>query len=164
MSRGIGGHTTPNRGKTDTWITPPWIIDALGPFDLDPCQATPQPLPCATYAFGLADDGLRRQWHGRVWMNPPYSEIGSWMAKLATHGTGTALVFARTETRWFRDYVWSRAAAVMFLHGRLRFLRPTGEPAKGNSGGPSCLVAYGTYDADRLATSGVAGTVVKVVR
>jgi hypothetical protein len=159
-SRGIGGHTSPNRGATDSWITPKNIIDALGPFNLDPCQCTPQPWACAENAFTVDQDGLSRTWYGRVWLNPPYSEAWKWMERLADHDRGTALIFARTETEGFVQQVWKRATAVMFLHGRLFFHKPDGSRAKGNSGGPSCLVAYGHEDARRLKTSGLAGSIV----
>jgi hypothetical protein len=43
MKTGIGSHTRAFRGKTDCWLTPPEIIRALGPFDLDPCAAPSQP-------------------------------------------------------------------------------------------------------------------------
>lgn len=158
--KGIGGHTLPNRGASDSWITPRIIIEALGPFDLDPCQCEPQPWQCASHAFTQTDDGLSRQWFGRVWLNPPYSAAWKWMQRLADHGTGTALIFARTETEGFVEQVWKRASAVMFLHGRLYFYRPDGSRAKGNSGGPSCLVAYGTEDARRLERSGLHGSIV----
>jgi hypothetical protein len=158
--RGIGGHTSPSRGATDSWITPRQIIESLGQFDLDPCQCLPQPWPCARYAFTQADDGLSRPWAGRVWLNPPYSQVWAWMKRLADHGQGTALIFARTETAGFVRTVWGRASAIMFLHGRLFFHHPDGTRARGNSGGPSCLVAYGHGDANRLRESGLAGTIV----
>ena len=28
----------------------------------------------ATQFFTQEDDGLKREWHGRVWLNPPYSQ------------------------------------------------------------------------------------------
>lgn len=49
QSRGI--HTRPFNGKTNDWITPKWLIDALGPFDLDPCASTRQPWPCAKRSY-----------------------------------------------------------------------------------------------------------------
>lgn len=158
--KGIGGHTSPNRGATDSWITPKGIIDALGEFDLDPCRCTPQPWECAHEYYTVTDDGLGRPWFGRVWLNPPYSEVWQWMERLADHGRGTALVFARTEVKGFVEQIWRRASAVMFLHGRLFFHHPDGSRAKGNSGGPSCLVAYGEDDAQRLRDSGLAGSIV----
>lgn len=158
---GIGSHTSPNNGATDSWITPKEIIDDLGPFDLDPCQCIPQPWPCASKAFTIDDDGLTQPWVGRVWLNPPYgSATGLWLAKLAEHGEGTALIFARTETEMFVREVWNRARAVLFIHGRLYFHHPDGTKAKGNSGGPSVLVAYGEYDAERLCGSNIAGSYV----
>ena len=159
-SKGIGGHTNANRGVTDSWITPKEIVSALGEFDLDPCQCTPQPWSCAKGHYAFRDDGLSRQWFGRVWLNPPYSSVWDWMKRLADHGQGTALIFARTETAGFVEQVWNRASAIMFLHGRLHFHYPDGTRAKGNSGGPSCLVAYGDQDAKRLKESRLVGSIV----
>lgn len=161
MASGIGGHTTPNKGATDSWISPQKIVEALGPFDLDPCACSPQPWPCAARSFTIEDDGLSQLWSGRVWLNPPYSQVWRWMERLGDHGSGTALIFARTETEGFVEQVWSRATAVMFLHGRLFFHKPDGSRAKGNSGGPSYLVAYGESDALLLRQSGLAGSIVR---
>ena len=157
---GIGSHTKPNKGGTDSWITPKAVIDDLGPFDLDPCQCAQQPWKCAAFSYTEREDGLSQSWRGRVWCNPPYSSVWDWMDKLADHGNGTALIFARTEVKGFVKHVWERADAVMFLHGRLFFHHPDGSKATGNSGGPSCLVAYGEYDVMRLRDSKLAGTIV----
>ena len=162
---GIGSHTKANQGATDSWITPRLIVDDLGPFDLDPCQCMLQPWPCASRAYTVEDDGLVQPWEGRVWLNPPYGpQTGRWLGKLAEHGRGTALIFARTETEMFVRWVWGEATAVKFIHGRLYFHHPDGRRAKGNSGGPSVLVAYGGDDAERLKESGIAGTYLELDR
>ena len=150
------------RAQTHSWITPKFIIDALGPFDLDPCQCNPQPWPCAARGIVLPEDGLAADWGScRVWCNPPYSVHASqWMAKLARHGRGTALIFARTETEMFFDHVWGKASAILFLEGRLHFHYPDGRRADANAGGPSCLIAYGEDDACSLASSGLPGALV----
>lgn len=157
-THGIGGHHSA-RANSSVWLTPPGIITALGRFDLDPCAA-PDPRPWDTARRHIAppEDGLAAAWNGRVWLNAPYVDLPVWLSKLAEHGEGTALVFARTETRWFVESVWSRATAVLFLHGRLRFRLPDGAQARGNAGAPSCLVAYGVDDALALARSALAGT------
>lgn len=165
MSRGLamGGHQSAMM-ISDTWLTPPEIIAVLGPFDLDPCAA-PDPKPWATAAthYTLPADGLAEPWFGRVWLNPPYSrEAVKWLRRLADHGTGTALVFARTETSWFVETVWRRASGILFLHGRLHFHHADGLRARANAGAPSCLVAYGPQDATRLAYSGLAGSYVSL--
>lgn len=98
-------------------------------------------------------------------MNPPYggpSIVGPWMARLSHHGRGTALIFARTETKIFFETVWQRADAVLFLKGRLQFHRPDGSKPRadqggGNSGAPSVLVAYGDDDAAMLERCGLPG-------
>lgn len=148
---GIGSHHSANP-QTDEWLTPPGIVRALGPFDLDPCAPLDRPWDTAAAHLTAADDGLDHEWSGRVWLNPPYSEVESWMRRLAAHGQGTALVFARTETAWWFESIWPAAAALLFLRGRLTFHRPDGTPAPNghNSGGPSVLIAYGDADADAL--------------
>jgi hypothetical protein len=162
---GIGGHHSA-RSRTDTWLTPPELIQALGPFDLDPCAAPlPRPWPTAlTHYTWPLQDGLTLPFFGRVWMNPPYGRaLGAWLGRLAEHGTGTALVFARTETDAFFRYVWERADAVMFLRGRLSFHYPDGRRAR-NGGAPSLLIAHGPEDVERLLASGLDGAVVPLNR
>ena len=39
----LTAHQRPHRGASDVWLTPPEIIDAVGPFDLDPCAAPGEP-------------------------------------------------------------------------------------------------------------------------
>jgi hypothetical protein len=148
---GISTHEKPNQGETDVWLTPPWIIDTLGPFDLDPCAATNPPWATATTMFTESDNGLAQPWHGFVWCNPPYSDAWTWLERLADHGTGIALIFARTETKGFQEQVWGRASGVLFLAGRLKFHRFDGSLPKQNAGAPSCLVAYGPEAVERLA-------------
>ena len=150
-------HVRP-KGGTDVWLTPPVILSALGPFDLDPCAAPePRPWPTAREHYTAADDGLRLPWHGRCWVNPPYSNAEVWLTRLADHGCGTALIFARTETRAFFEQVWLRASGLLFLRGRLTFHRPDGRIGSGNSGAPSVLVAYGESDALALARAPLVG-------
>lgn len=167
MSRslpGIGSHHSARR-LTDEWLTPPHILEALGAFDLDPCSPVDRPWPTAARHLTVEDDGLTAEWGlgERVWLNPPYSTLDPWMRRLAAHGTGTALLFARTETRWFFAHVWRMATAVLFLEGRLTFHRldGTSSPAGHNSGGPSILVAYGPRDRDALLGCGLPGAFVE---
>lgn len=159
---GIGGHSSPYRGGTDSWITPKWIIDALGPFALDPCASIPQPWTCAARQYtkesGYGVGGLALPWEGSVWLNPPYGpETAKWLARLSAHGDGIALLFARTETHAFFDYVWTRATALLFLKDRLFFHYPDGTRAPYNSGAPSVLVAYGSGCAATLRGSKIPG-------
>ena len=154
--RAMGSHQSHNAGTT-TWLTPPHVLEALGSFDLDPCAAPGW--PTAREHYTLPTDGLATPWYGRVWLNPPYGkEAWVWLDRLAEHGTGTALIFARTETKGFISEVWFKAAALLFLHGRLHFHRPDGTRAPANSGAPSVLVAYGDQDADLLASCSLPGT------
>lgn len=146
---------SPNRGTTDVWLTPPHIIKAVGPFDLDPCAA-PEPRPWLTaarhYDITKGQDGLTLPWSGMVWCNPPFGpDAGDWLELAANHGATVALVLARTETEWFFKTAWERAGGLFFLRGRLHFHYPNGERAAQNCGAPPVLVGYGEEALRRLA-------------
>lgn len=157
--RSMNTHARAANG-TDQWLTPRFVIEALGPFDLDPCASSVRPWPTAAQHYTQFENGLVQPWHGRVWLNPPYSETARWLRRMVCHGDGVALLFARTETRMFFESVWDKADALLFLRGRLTFFRTDGQPGRGNSGGPSVLVAYGEANAVRLGESGLAGKMV----
>ncbi|WP_233197807.1 phage N-6-adenine-methyltransferase [Cryobacterium sp. Y57] len=155
--RSMGSHQSAAM-ITDRWLTPRHVLDAMGEFDLDPCGAPGWSTAKTVYTPETHGDGLTLQWHGRVWLNPPYGKQATiWMRRLADHGNGTALIFARTETRMFFETVWNRASAVLFLEGRLTFVRPDGTPAKANGGAPSVLIAYGESDALKLKHCSIPG-------
>ena len=157
-------------GTSQTHITPRWIIEALGPFDLDPCAAWPRPWGCAMDNLTEADDGLNQEWSPKefVWLNPPFHRygVGAWINKLAHHNNGIALLHARTETKWFQP-AWRRASGILFLRHRVIFHKPDGSQQttqKGevaNSGAPVCLVAFGALARTRLENSGLEGALVK---
>lgn len=164
---GMGDHQSAKPGSI-VWLTPPHVLNALGgweSFDLDPCAApAPRPWPTALHMNSIEDgDGLALPWWGRVFLNPDYRarQIAAWLWKLAGHGQGTALIFARTETETFRRTVWERAHGLLFLYGRLRFHRPDGSRAR-DGGAPSVLVAYGEEDMDRLACADLPGSFVPI--
>jgi hypothetical protein len=151
-------HEKTHRGETDTWLTPLPLIQKLGRFDLDPCgypgHRTASTLVCSP------DDGLGTAWFNRVWLNPPYGPAtGRWLMRLASHaelgGTGIALVFARTDTKWFQA-IADQADAFLFMAGRVRFLRPDGAPAD-CAAAPSVLIAFGRSEARVLKACGIPG-------
>lgn len=163
--RGMGGHES-HRMLKDEWLTPPHIIESLGDFDLDPCSpGDRRPWDTAAQHYDIHDNGLAQPWVGRVWLNPPYGrETGRWLARLAEHGDGIALIFARTETAMFFSEVWEKADALLFLRGRLAFHHIDGTRAKTNSGAPSVLAAYGARNAEALRHSGLGGQLVGLNR
>ncbi len=163
MGRAIGGHQLPHRGATDEWLTPPEIFGCLGEFDLDPCSPVNRPWPTAAKHYTIDDDGLSKKWEGRVWLNPPYGpETGKWLARLANHRNGIALIFARTETAMFFRHVWRRADALRFIEGRLHFHHPDGHRAKGNAAGPSVLVAYGKVNVENIEFCMIPGQFIRL--
>ncbi len=152
----------PNRGATDTWLTPPTIVKALGPFDLDPCAAGNEYAwrPWETAAVSWTNGGLGRSWFGMVWCNPPYGPAaGEWLGAAAEHGRAVALTLARVETDWFFRTAWDRAAGFLFLRGRINFHDAAGRRSDMNCGAPPVLIAYGDDAMRRLVRSGIDGKV-----
>lgn len=148
------------KDQKDEWLTPPFIIDELGPFDLDPCAPIIRPWEMADEHYTIEDDGLSKEWFGRVWCNPPYgNKTGLWIEKLAHHGNGTALIFARTETKVWHDHIWPKADAVFFFKGRLKFWSVDGKES-GTAGAPSALVAYGDENVSAIIRSNLKGHLV----
>jgi hypothetical protein len=149
-------------GKSQSHITPLEKINALGgaqSFDLDPAGADPRPWDCARVTWTTG--GLERDWVGFVWLNPPFDvrEVGEWIAKLAAHGSGIALLHARTEAGWFEP-IWEKASGILFLADRIFFHRPDGIRHPHNSGAPAILVAFGSEALSRLRRCGIPGRLV----
>lgn len=146
-------------GETDEWYTPAIVFDRLGlDFDLDPASPSSGPVPWvpARRFLSALDDGLGSVWTGRVWLNPPYSRVAPFLDRLAEHGDGIALTFARTDTRWFHRAV-ETAAAVTFVRDRLYFVRPNGSSGRPALG--SLLLAWGETSAAALVGSDLGCTI-----
>lgn len=104
-------------------------------FTLDVC-ATPENAKCERF-YTIENDGLLQSWAGeRVWCNPPYSNIGSWVDK--ARGSLAELIVMllpanRTEQVWWQQHVEpfrDRAGSWLvteFLPGRPRFVLPGAE-------------------------------------
>ena len=115
--------------KSELWETPQAFFDDLDNlfhFTLDAC-ALPENAKCEHY-FTPEQDGLKQEWTGTVWCNPPYGRnIGKWVEKAyKTAKDKKALVVmllpARTDTKWFHDFCYlNRYATVRFVRGRLKF-------------------------------------------
>lgn len=138
MAEGHPYAARPEAG-THTWLTPREILAPLGRFDLDPCAApSPRPWPTAAQHIELPDDGLAAMWAGRVWCNPPFgSHTAAWLERMAKHGNGIALAFARADTAMFHRWVWPYASGVLFLAGRPHFCMPDGTRSSNRAGRPS---------------------------
>lgn len=119
--------------ESNEYLTPPHIIDRAldffgGQIDLDPASNEHSLVPAIT-AFDRKIDGLKQDWFGRVWLNPPYGR--EWLPKfidkaIEEFAEGAAdeiliLVPARTDTKWHRSLNFCDRC---YLHGRLKFKSP----------------------------------------
>ena len=88
--------------------------------------------------YSPEQDGLAQEWTGVCWCNPPYGrEIGKWVRKAAeSRCTVVMLLPARTDTKWFHDYIYGKAE-IRFIKGRLKF-----GDAKNSAPFPSMVVIF----------------------
>ena len=128
--------------NSDRWETPQKLFDELNQkynFEIDVC-ALPENAKCENY-FSPEVDGLKQDWTGVCWMNPPYGrEIGKWMKKALESSRNGAIVVclvpARTDTAWWHDYAMK--GEIEFIRGRLKFGN-----SKNSAPFPSAIVVFG---------------------
>ena len=144
---------------SDIWATPQAIVDSLGRFDLDAC-ALPTNAKCERF-YTPEENSLTKNWGGRVWCNPPYSQplLYQFCTKMAEHGNGILLIFARTGNKVWQEIIFPKADAVLFLRKRIKFLLPDGTPG-GSAGCDSALIAFGKENVDALWSCGLDGSIV----
>lgn len=109
--------------KTDLWETPQSFFDELNRefhFETDVC-AIPENAKCEKF-YSPEQDGLKQDWTGVCWCNPPYGrQIGKWVEKAAkSNATVVMLLPARTDMKWFHDWILP-FAEIRFVKGRLKF-------------------------------------------
>ncbi len=156
------GHVSQATGENE-WYTPSEYIElakqVMGRIDLDPasCELAQGTVKAKRY-YTIEQDGLRQQWRGRVWMNPPYSKelCGLFIDKLINEincgrvSHACVLVNNATDTMWCQKLL-GISESVCFVSGRIRFIDKSGKPA--NSPLQGQLVAYYGPDARSFAES-----------
>lgn len=138
-------HVANNSGNNE-WYTPSEYIEAarkaMGSIDTDPASNDiANKVVKAEKYYTIETDGLAHDWHGNVWMNPPYSSdlITKFIEKLkeqrVNYEQAIILVNNATETQWFYEIV-KIASAVCFPKSRVKFYMPdgkTGAPLQGQA-------------------------------
>lgn len=117
----LKAETRGQAGATNVWLTPRYILDALGPFDLDPAGC--REWTTASRHFYEEDNGLYQDWSGLIWLNPPYgNQTADWVERWAKHPDGFLLVAARPDTGWFHEAAKSSDLA-LFPRRRIPFFK-----------------------------------------
>lgn len=151
--------------SSDEWYTPKWVIEELGPFDLDPCAPMEPFYEIAPLSFNK-QDGLKQEWpsDALVFMNPPYSRpfLRPFVEKFAEHGNGVALLKNQVDNLLFQEVIFPKAKSMLFMRHRIKFIQPdgtTGSPFFG-----SVLVAFGYEASRRLHGCNIQGKLVELNR
>ena len=114
----------------------------LGSIDCDPASnAVAQETVRAKKYFTKENDGLNKKWHGKVWLNPPYTAsiitdfVEKLIAEINTRRVTEAIMLTHnnTDTGWFHRAA-VRADAICFTRGRVKFENPDGDLATAPNG------------------------------
>jgi DNA N-6-adenine-methyltransferase (Dam) len=133
-----GGWFSQTTGNHE-WYTPPEYVElareVMGAIDVDPASnlIAQETVKAATF-YTKDDDGLTKEWNGRVWLNPPYSHpeneqfVDKLIVEIDAGRTTEAILLTNnaSETAWFQKAA-PYASALCFAATRLRFLVPAGE-------------------------------------
>ena len=129
------------RSDKSEWETPQELfnkLDAVYHFETDVC-ALPENAKCKRF-FTPEQDGLKQEWTGSCWCNPPYGRnVWKWVKKAYESDALTVMLFpVRTGTKWFHDYIYNHpGVSIEFLRGRLKF-----SGVKGEAPFPSMLIIF----------------------
>ncbi len=134
-----------NSGNNE-WYTPAKYLDAardvLGKIDIDPASSeAAQKNVRATKYYSPENDGLVQEWHGRVWLNPPYAQplITEFVSKMAIEWRAGHVQAAIMLTHNYTDTAFFHLAAtsctaICFTRGRIQFEDTKGERASPTQG------------------------------
>jgi hypothetical protein len=131
------------RGASNEWYTPKYVFEALNcRFDLDVAHPSEHRTFVPADRF-ISTDSLSKEWHGFIWMNPPFggrNSLKPWLDKFFRHGNGIALTPDRTSAPWWQDAA-KKADAILLVDGKIRFVRPNGSEGASPSNGTSLFAA-----------------------
>ena len=152
----LGGvHVSHNSGENE-WYTPKHIIESvkavMGEIDLDPASSElANDIIQAKDYYTTKEDGLKQDWHGRVWLNPPYSqpEITNFAKAVTSKSYDEIMILVNnaTETDWFRMMA-EPSNAICIINKRLRFIDKSGNPSGMPLQGQAIL--YGGSNVDKF--------------
>jgi len=143
----------------DTWQTPPDILEAFEKFDpihTDPC-AGPNTSIGRDFNWTINHDGLSCPWVGTAFVNPPFSDKGTWLAEVLSRiesgeiERAYVLLPDSTDVQsWWHGQIVPNANYVWFSEGRVKFVDPeTGDVGKSPTGG-TCISMFGSEPPESL--------------
>ena len=115
----------------DELYTPKFIFDQLGcVFDLDVASSGNENIQVPSKnRFTIENDALVQEWHGLVWMNPPFSKPSPWVDKWLKHANGIALLPLSGNSQWWQK-IWKSQASVIMMRPNIGFTNPDGKEQK----------------------------------
>lgn len=142
--------------KNDILQTPEWVYSQLGKIDLDPCAGVNTNIGLINYVIERGENGLKLEWFGFVFCNPPFSQKETWSEKMKKHNNGILILPERGSAPWFgplaksAGYYWIMGKKINFIGG----------PSSNNLG--SVLFPFGNEAIERLMNSKLPGHLVEV--
>ncbi len=155
----MSAHELIHSSRSNEWYTPPRFIDSaravMGDIDLDPASCvSANEVVKAHHFYSIDDDGLSRDWNGRVWMNPPYGRkwpplfVRKALAEYQRGNVSEAILLLNSNAvtnAWFKP-LWDYP--LCFAHGRVKFWGQSGK----NSPTHGAVFVYLGVNSERFKT------------
>lgn len=143
--------------KNDCLKTPEYVYKQFGYIDLDPCSGIDTKIASTNWAIERGEDGLKREWFGFVYCNPPFSQKEIWAEKMIAHGNGILMLPERGSAPWFGPLA-TAASRYWVMGKKINFI---GGPSSNNLG--SVLFLFGEDAENRIIESELPGHLVEVI-
>ncbi|WP_081609039.1 DNA N-6-adenine-methyltransferase [Paramagnetospirillum caucaseum] len=132
------------KGRSQEFYTPVEILyhlysaNGYNKLDLDPCspchgEEAPT-YPWCKQHYTAKDNSLTKEWNGRIYCNPPYSNIGAFLEKgwaEVAKGNAETIIFLiplRTDQKWHQLYIhWKYSPKILFNRRSIKFSEPSVE-------------------------------------
>lgn len=144
--------------KNDRLQTPHWVYSELGTIDLDPCAGPETKIAKVNWSIERGEDGIKKDWFGFVYCNPPFSQKELWADKMNKHRNGILILPERGSAPWFAPLAVS-AGGYWVMGKKINFV---GGPSSNNLG--SVLFPFGDEAVERIINSNLPGHYVSVVK
>jgi site-specific DNA-methyltransferase (adenine-specific) len=162
---------------SENWCTPTTVLDKVRKVNniaLDPCSNVHSVVNSKKIIIP-PDDGLSANWKslvdeaggGLVYVNPPYGrKVSSWVRKcVLEYAAGCEIVLlvgARTETKWFQNWIFATAQAVCFWKGRITFVDGENKERNDPAFFPSAVAYWGLNENEFISSFKDAGQVFRL--
>lgn len=129
--------------ERDSWRTPEYVFnfanDLLNGIDFDSACTVENALSVPIWRDETHRDALLSEWTGKIWCNPPYSNIKPWIDKAIQSKAKVAMLIPSPNGESYFEPLLNYSHEIAII-GRLAFIDHDGKERTGNNRGSSIFL------------------------